>query len=61
MALGGVPQPLILSQLQGGNAPQPIDYSHLASALQKVQLSASVRDTKAAKVRDDFTQRMANI
>ena len=59
MALGGVNRSVVQAQLQP-TAAAPIDYQQLASALKKVNLSVSVRDTKAANVRDAFTDSQAN-
>ena len=59
MALGDVSQPLALDQLRG-NAGQSIDYKQLARAMQKVNLSVSVRDTTAAAERKAFTDGISN-
>ena len=59
MALGGVASPYVRESLAGPQVA-PIDYDKLAAALQKVNLSVSVRDTAAAQARQDFTDRMAN-
>jgi hypothetical protein len=59
MALGGVASPYVREALAGPQAVV-IDYDKLAAALQKVNLSVSVRDTAAAQARKDFTDRMAN-
>ena len=59
MALGGVTSTEVNSQLRA-QMGEPIDYNKLANALRKVPLSVSVRDTKAAAQRDDFTQSMSN-
>jgi hypothetical protein len=60
MAVGGVATTTVREQLRAATGPA-IDYSRLAKALQGVNLSVSVRDTKAANVRDEFTQRNANV
>lgn len=60
LAVGGIAQPLILDQLRGTVSPG-IDYDRLANALRKVPLSVSVRDTKAANARDNYTEQQANI
>jgi hypothetical protein len=60
MALGGIAKPLVMQQLRGQSGA-PIDYERLARVMEKVSLSVSVRDTKAAAARDTFTQGQANI
>jgi hypothetical protein len=59
MALGGITSTAVASQMRAYMG-QPIDYNRLAAAMQKVNLSVSVRDTKAAAVRDAFTESQAN-
>jgi hypothetical protein len=59
MAVGGVTSSLAQAQLRPAVAPA-IDYQQLAKALQRVNLSVSVRDTKAAASRDAFTESLAN-
>jgi hypothetical protein len=59
MAVGGVTPAVVQGQLRSTMGPA-IDYKQLAGALRQVPLSVSVRDTKAAASRDDFTQAQAN-
>lgn len=59
MAMGGVAQPLVLSELKG-QAGQSIDYNQLAQAVSKLNVKATIVDISAGLERKEFTDKLGN-